>query len=328
MNYPLEKIAAEAAEATKKAQIPGLTFPAVIDSTMRGDFISCHHKFYEAHILGLRGVDTNVHLHFGGCFARGLEVTRKCFWSPTSPFFRDVLGSLAEGTKAIIIAWRGFRIPSNIPKPAANKTLEACLDAFLSFFEKYPLESDPITPLMVGDLPAVEFSFAIPIPGVRHPETDGPILYAGRFDMLARYGSNSIFVDDEKTTTSLGASWLARWKLAGQFTGYVWGANEYDYPAAGALIRGLSILSADIGHAFVIEQRYGYQVAKFKRQLAADVHNMIKCWKESYWDYAFDKACSEFGGCPYQRVCLSSDEEMWRKNYTYAPWDPLGRSIN
>lgn len=327
MNVPLEQIAAEAAKRAEEASPPGISFPAIIDATMRSDFISCPHKFYEAHILGLRGVESNVHLHFGGCFARGLEVLRKNFWSPISPHYRNVPRSVAEGAKAIIVSWGDFRIPNNVQKPAANKTLEACLDAFLSFIEKYPLESDPIIPLMVGNSPAVEFSFAIPIPGVRHPETGGPVLYAGRFDMLARYGANSIFVNDEKTTTSLGASWLARWKLSGQFTGYVWAANEYGYPASGALVRGLSILSADIGHAFVIEQRHGFQVEMFKRQLAADIHRMIKSWNEDYWDYALDKACSEFGGCPYQQLCLSPDPESWRKNFKYNPWDPLGRSI-
>lgn len=328
MSIPLEIIAAEATKAAKAASPEGITFPAIIDSTMRADFVSCPRKFYIAHMRGLRGVDSNVHLHFGGAFARGLECTRKAFWSPVSPCFRDVHRSMAEGVKGLLIAWGNFRLPSNVGGQAKNKTLEGCLDAFLSFFEKYPLESDPIVPLMVGDKPAVEFSFAIPIPYVHHPETGGPILYAGRFDMLARYGSNSIFVDDEKTTTALGASWLARWKLAAQFTGYVWASNEYGYPAAGALVRGLSILQKDIGHAFVIEQRHGFQVDRFKRQLASDIDRMIQCWNKDYWDYAFDKACSEFGGCPYQPPCLAPNEEDWLKNYGYAPWDPLGRSIN
>lgn len=328
MSISLEAIAAEASKAAEAANPPGLTFPAIIDSTMRADFISCPRKFWIAHIRGLRGVDTNVHLHFGGCFARGLEITRKAFWSPLSPHYRNVHGAMAEGAKALLIAWGNFRIPDHISGTARNKTIEGCLDAFLSFFEKYPLETDPIIPLMVGDNPAVEFSFAIPIPGVHHPETNGPVLYAGRFDMLAHYGSNSVYVDDEKTTTALGASWLSRWKLAGQFTGYVWAANEYGYPAAGALVRGLSILQKDIGHAFVIEQRHGFQVDRFKRQLTSDLHRMIHNWNTDYWDYNLDKACSEFGGCSYQSACLAPEPEDWLKKFSYLPWDPLKRSID
>ncbi len=121
----LDEIRAEAAEAAQKASPPGISFPAVIDSTMRSDFITCPHKFYEAHILGLRGMESDVHLHFGGWFARGLEVLRKSFWSPLSPHYRNVSRSVAEGVKAILLAWGDFRIPNNVPPPAGNKTLEA-----------------------------------------------------------------------------------------------------------------------------------------------------------------------------------------------------------
>lgn len=322
----LAEIRRESLEAAQAAAPSGITFPAVIDSTMRSDFVSCPHKFYESHILCLRGVESNVHLHFGGCFARGLEVFRKSFWGQASPCRGDVYKSLANAVKAIIVAWGDFRIPSNVPRPAAYKTLEACLDALLSFIEEYPPEAEHIVPLLLDGEPAVEFSFAVPIPGVKHPETGGPILYAGRFDMLAKYGQSSIYIDDEKTTTSLGQQWLNRWKLAAQFTGYIWGANEWGFPAAGALIRGISILSADIGHALVIEQRFGYQIDAFKFQLRRDVERMIRCWNDGYWDHAFDKACSEFGGCAYLGICKSADPDTWRQNFPIRkPWDPLGR---
>lgn len=319
---PLDVIRAEAAETSQKAQVAGLTFPPVIDSTIRSDFVSCPRKFFEAHILNLRLMESNVHLHFGGVYARGLEVFRKSYWSPNSGCTGDVGQSLARATRAIIETWGRYE-----PSIPTNKTLEGCLDALLSYIETYPPGLDTVQPLMVDGEPAVEFTFALPIPGTRHPETDQPILYAGRFDMLAtmRGGGSSIFIDDEKTTTQLGDSWANQWKLRGQLTGYKWGAESYGYPIGGIIIRGSSILKAKIGQAQVIEQRYNFQVSRWLNQLARDVDRMVAAWNTGFWDQAFDSACSAYGGCAYQNVCLAEDPEPWRSNYNVAPWNPLAR---
>lgn len=312
-------------------QTPGLSFPQVIDSTMRSDYVACKHKFFEAHILNLRGVEANVHLHFGGCFAKGLEVFRRSFWG--AGIYRGrFLQSFKLGAEAIIKAWGDAEKFSTanisaIHGGGANKTLEGCLDAYISFFEKYPPESDPITPLMVNSEPAVEFSFALPIPHISHPETGGPILYAGRFDMLATYGTspNSVFVNDEKTTVALGATWANNWRLRGQLTGYAWGAEEYGYPIGGVIVRGVSILKRDIGHAFVLEHRHKFQIERWLHQLTRDVEAMIRSWNEGYWDYAFDTACTNFGGCGYMDICKSEDQDTWRKKFIVSPWDPLAK---
>ena len=53
---------------------------------------------------------------------------------------------------------------------------------------------------------------------------------------------------------------------------------------------------------------------------------MIQCWKEGWWDYNLDHACSEYGGCALQTVCKSSDPEAWLSTYfTQRVWDPLAR---
>ena len=121
------------------------------------------------------------------------------------------------GVEAIIKAWQYIEPPDF--GSGAKKNIEACVCALISFFNEYPPDSDPVQPVMTADGPAVEWSFALPIPGVRHPTTQAPMLYVGRFDMLAEMGG-AIMVCDEKTASQLGISWAKNWKLASQLTGY------------------------------------------------------------------------------------------------------------
>src|SRR3990172_5087025 len=97
----------------------------------------------------------------------------------------------------------------------------------------------------------IEFSFAAAIPEVKHPETGDPILFCGRFDQLAEY-NKMLFVEDEKTTTSLGEQWRNNWDLDSQFTGYVWGAKQFGLPVVGAIVRGIGLLKTKTTHQEVI----------------------------------------------------------------------------
>jgi hypothetical protein len=102
----------------------------------------------------------------------------------------------------------------------------------------------------------MEWRFRRVIPGLVHPDDGGPIYYGGRPDTLGDIGEiNPIdAVQDDKTATSLGKTWLGQWDLDSQFTGYRWAAQQPDpdtgegplLQAGGAgavLVRGLSFLT-------------------------------------------------------------------------------------
>lgn len=297
-------------------------FPTFIDSTMREDFVSCPRQFYESHICHRKKRDTNVHLHFGTCFARGQETFRRAFWSEKSPLRGNVLECAAKAATAIIAAWGEYD-----PEIETTKTLDRCIEALQSYIETYPPERDAITPYIVKGEPAVEPTFVIPIPGIIHPTTSEPILYTGRYDMLAQFaGSPGLFIEDDKTTTALGNSWLSNWKLRGQLTGYAWAAREYGLQISGIIVRGVAILKRDITHAQAIEQRPNWLIEKWVTQLQHDVERMIGCWKADYWDYSFGHACTAYGGCAYLDLCSSQNPEIWHKDYVTRLWDPLQKT--
>ena len=301
-------------------------FPAFIDSTFRKEFDSCNLAGYYSHFRKIVPVGGNIHFHFGGCFAKGLEHMRLAFYGEGL----SVQDALAAGAKAIILEWGDFPPVEKVP----NKTLESCLDALYSYVEEYTLGEDSITPLMIDGKPAVEFTFALPIPNVLfpeegsvllHPQTGEPMLYTGRTDMLGNYGK-AVFVDDEKTSGSLGASWAKQWKLSSQVTGYFWAVKQFGFEVQGVLIRGVGILKNSITHLEVIEYRPRWMVDRWLRQLNKDFYTAVESWKNNDWEMSLDTACSNYGGCDYLGLCEVEHPEDWiDTHYEKRDWDPLAK---
>jgi hypothetical protein len=281
---------------------------------MRGNFVACPYRFWRGSIQSLTKPGTNVHLHFGGCMAKGLEAMRKSFWGALEP---EPM-AFKRGCDAIIKAWGDYE-----PEIPTQKTLDAALDALASYMEQYPPEREVFTPLLVDGVPQVECTFAVPIPGLTHPEDNGPILWAGRYDMLAQSSEGGLYIEDDKTTSALGASWLKQWYLRGQFTGYAWAAREYGIPVTAVLVRGIGILKTQITHAQAIESRPNWLIDRWLSQLQRDVRRMIAAWLEGEWDQAYDHACSEFGGCTFLDLCTSPNPDNWLANFEVRPWNPL-----
>lgn len=299
-----------------------LDFPKYIDSTMRKDLAACDRKFYYAWMRRLKPVGPNPHLHFGACFAKGLEMSRKAFYGKGL----SATESFAVGASAIIREWGDYEPPSY--GSASNKTIYACLSALHSYYEEYPMGMDVITPYITpSGEPAVEFSFALPIPGTKHPQTGEPIIYTGRFDQLANF-QGALFVVDEKTAGQLGDSWRNQWNMASQLTGYIWACKAYQIPVAGAIIRGISILRNDHGHIQHIVQRENWMLDRWLEQLRRDLSRAIRSWEEGYWDYNLDDACNSYNGCTFLPLCTSkSPEKVIPVEYEHNPWNPLDKLL-
>lgn len=293
-------------------------FPAYIDSSMRASLVSCQTSFKYSYVDNLATKAESVHLIAGGAFARGLEVARNKFYGENAS-----AGEAMEAAAYAAIEEYGDFITPSAPLSGSNKTLENVIKALGFYFTKWPMQSDYIQPWRKADgSPCVEFSASIPLEDVRHPVTGDPIIYCGRFDLLGSY-NDLCFIVDEKTTSQLGNSWLNNWHLRSQQTGYVWMAREYGYPVAGAIIRGISFLKNSFGDAEVIEYRPEWQIVRWKNQLEKDIKRAIEAWKNDDWDLALDTACTNYGGCPFQKLCLSNDPETWYGEYTTRTWSPI-----
>jgi len=296
-------------------------FPIAISNTIRESFSNCHQKAYWEFFRRLKPATPNIHLHAGGSFAKGLEVARRSFYESKM----SEADSIMAGQDAMIAMYDDFDEKNGYLD--SNKSLANLLRGFDDYFMEYQLGKDEFIPLMTAEGKAgLEFSFAIPT-NIPHPQTGDPILYAGKFDMLAKR-DDVLWIVDEKTTSQLGQTWGAQWDMNSQFTGYCMAAREYGYPVAGAIIRGVGLLKTKISHQQVILYRPQWQIDRWWKQLHRDIRMMVALYEAdpgdgSEFDYALGAACSNYGSCSYKQLCMSNNPETWASNYIPSEYNPL-----
>ena len=299
-----------------------LSFPQLVDATMIREFRSCPKKFSLSFMHNLT-IGESTHLVAGKAFATGLEVARQSYYDEKNAWDKAQF----DGYNALIEAYGDHDPPDH--GSASNKTLPRMTGALEYYFTQFPLPTDTLQPVIQHGKAAIEYTFAIPIPGTAHPVTGDPILYGGRFDLLGYIGDDpsTVFVVDEKTTSQLGASWSRQWDMRSQFTGYCWAAKQSGHNVAGALIRGVSILKTKYDHAQAVVYRPDYMIDQWLFQLKRDIIAMQRCWEEGYWDYNLDDTCSSYGGCLFTPLCSSVEPERWMSQYTERNWDPLHKGV-
>jgi hypothetical protein len=301
------------------ADIVRPNFPALVDNSMRGDFVFCKQKFFRSYIEQLAGAMPSIHLHAGGAFAFALEMARKAF------FDEELSDDEARrvGLEALIRFYGDFNAP---PTKSGDKSCENLIRAFDSYFKRYPLGKDFILPFKAANgKHLIEFTFSIPTE-VKHPVTGDPVLYGGRSDMIGTF-NDMLFVDDEKTSTQLGEQWANQWLLESSITGYIKAAQVYGYPVVGGVMRGIGLLKTKITHAETIIYRSPWQIERWWEQLQRDIRSMIRSWEEGYWDYALSKnQCGAYGGCTFQMLCESPQPDQWIPiHFRRRVWDPLAK---
>ncbi len=292
-------------------------FPGVIDNTMRSAFVSCPRKFQLEYLENWHPASTNVHLHAGKAYAKGLEMARVAFYEQGL----DADTARGVGLKALFESYGSYECPAD-----SAKSLERMSGALEFYFDRYPLETDPAQPIVLpGNRRGIEFNFAEPI-DVKHPVTGDPLIYCGRMDTIVDY-AGAIFGEDDKTTSSLGASWSRQWDLRSQFTGYCWGAAQAGLPLSGFLIRGVSILKTKYDTMEAITYRPKWMIERWYEQLIKDLTRAIKMWEDGYFDYNLADGCNEYGGCIFKQACMSEDPTPWLEGgFVKRVWNPLDPS--
>ena len=294
---------------------PG-SFPEALDSSMLASFKSCPQLFKKVYIDCWKSKDPSVYLRAGGAFAAGVEAARTAFFVDGY----SQVDSYALGIQSLIKHYGDFECP-----PESAKSLERTAGALEFYFENYPLEKgdqEPIT--LPGGKRGIEFNFIHPLPLI-HPQTGNPLLYTGRMDAILHY-AGGIFICDEKTTSSLGASWSRQWDLRSQFTGYSWGCRESGIRTDGAIVRGVSILKTKYDTQQAISYRPEWQIERWYKETLEWIEDMIVCYTTGRWRYNLDHSCADYGGCGFRSACSSQEETPWLETYfERRHWDPIIR---
>lgn len=291
-------------------------FPSVVDSTILTTARACHRKVELEHFQHWKLNVPNIHLHAGAAYARGLEVARRLFYEQN---WKEE-DAIAEGQAALMQAYGDFQAP-----PDSNKSLPRMMGALDYYFERYPMATDLAKPtkLPSGKL-GIEFSFVSPL-NYRHPETGDPVMFCGRTDMLADY-AGGVWLEDDKTTSQLGASWARQWELRFQFTGYCWLARQFGIPVRGVLVRGISILKTKYDTLECTTYRPDWMVDRWYQGALRSLASLERSWREGVFDLNESESCTSYGGCPFAQVCVSEDPTPWlNQSYTRRRWEPLTR---
>lgn len=293
-------------------------FPSTLDSTMLKTFRECPRKFELEYLHHWKSKRPSIHLHAGAAYASGLEAVRRAFYEQGL----DPEAALAAGAGALIEAYGTFDEPHD-----TAKTLPRMLGALEYYFDVWALGVDQLKPYewSPGKF-GIEFSFASPLP-FDNPQTDEPVIYTGRSDMLAEMGG-ALWIEDDKTTSALGASWPAQWDLRSQFTGYCWAARKVaNLPVQGTIVRGVSILKTKYDHAQAITYRQDWQIERWIQQVTHDLARMRLAWESGYFDFNLDEACNSYAGCSFRKICLTEHPEPWLPvDYEQRVWNPLERT--
>jgi len=290
-------------------------FPEVFDSSMLATFKSCPQLFRKVYIEQWKSKDPSVHLRAGGAFAAGIEAARTAFYVHQDP----PEDAIAKGLHALITHYGDFECP-----PDSAKSLERTAGALEFYFDNYPLNEDSPPIILPNGKHGIEFSFVHPLP-IIHPITGNPLLYCGRMDALLHF-AGGVFICDEKTASSLGATWSRQWDLRSQFTGYAWGCRESGIRVDGAIVRGVSILKTKYDTQQAITYRPEWQIDRWFDQLIDWIEAIVVCWYDNKWRHNLDHSCADYGGCAFRSACSSQDELPWLETYfERRHWNPITR---
>lgn len=292
-------------------------FPEVLDSSILATAKACPHKFFREYVQDWKPKEQSVHLVAGAAFASGLEAARSAFYTEGLP------ASAAEtiGAAALIEHYGDFECPEDSAKSASRM-----VGALEYYFEQYPLGQDGTEPITLANgKRGIEISFAEPLP-VLHPITGNPLIYSGRLDMAVMY-AGQIFGEDDKTTSSLGATWSRQWDLRSQFTGYCWGLSRVaNITVSGFLIRGVSILKTKYDTQQAITYRPEWMINEWFEGTCELAQELVDLWKRQYFRKTLDHACVDYGGCSFRQVCLSKEPDNWLEtHFQRRRWNPLTR---
>jgi hypothetical protein len=318
-------------------------FPAVIDSTMIAA-LACHRRWDFAYQQNYTPDSRkNIHLMAGAAFAKGLEVMRLAY--SQGYYDRPVYKTeYDEYGNELLVNVGTARIPAPTPADALElgleslmlaydesvehntaKTLDRMCGALEYYASVFPLDDSEFGTLsIISGKPAIEWNFCAPLP-VLHPDTREPLLYAGRLDcILDAYGGR--YLTDDKTTSSLGASWPNQWDMRGQFASYAWGAAQSGLQIDGSLVRGISILKTKYDHAQAIVHQPAWKVDEWLRGTCEKLLYAIELYRRGISVPAFNEACNEYGGCEFKTVCMVRNHEEWMQmNFEERNWNPLER---
>ena len=249
----------------------------MFDSSAISDYQGCPKLFYYRWVKRLEAKEEKPSLVFG-------------------KVFHDVLLNWYKTGKADEAIKEFSKLPTMMTDD--HRTKEWGEAIFKQYVERYKTEQ--------GKTLYLEKKFVIEI---------GEKLYAGRIDRIEDW-NGQVYVDDHKTTSSLGLSFFNNYRPHPQIDGYCYACREVVGKCAGAIINGISV-AKNPKERF---QRFPSsrtdaeldQFAEVFEDWTDDIERDVECGhfakNTSY--------CNRWGKCRFWNLCVYGEDERYiEQNY-------------
>lgn len=302
-------------------------FQVIWDSTSLGWLKECPRLYQYQMLLNWSPRSKGIHLMFGQLYAKGVETYAKCrandfdHRAATREMVRVVL--MAAGSRDEDGVWHPWNPPVD-HKDASIKNRYTLIRSLVWNVEHFLNSPFQVMRLANGKA-AVELSFEFPA----FMLGDEVISLSGHMDSIVEDTSDAKrprFVSDDKTTKSaLNAQYFRQYTPNNQMSLYqTAGSVILSRPVSGVLVRAAQILVE--GTRFVTQQ------VTRPPQVLEEWMEDTKLWVSRAKDYAQagywpqnDRACGNYGGCPFQEVCarIPSHRPAWLRNdFVKSVWNP------
>lgn len=308
------------ANSSFSRELPGLQL--AVDSTSLGEYKLCPRKYYLGIIQGWQPRQTSVHLEFGLWLHGARE--RYDHWRAKDIQHDEALTMVLRWVLTQTWDARLQRPWFSDHKYKNRYTLVRTVVWYLDQFG----QNDPLTTVRLANgKPAVELSFSFSIESYAESTGEAYTL-CGHLDRLASLGTETYVVDIKTTSGSLGPSWISQFTPGNQFSLYsLAGRVVYEQPVAGIIVDGVQVAVGFSRFERALIPRSESQLDEWLADTKFWLRQMEQSAIAEHWPQN-DKACSLYGGCPFQPICSkppASREQWLQTSFTRRIWDPLQR---
>ncbi len=280
----------------------------------------CPTKYKRFMLEGWRPKGENVHLKFGGIYAKALEIyhkTRAQYKAITPLSHKE---AMYEAIK--------YALEASWPWPFTDllKSRENLIRSIVWYLDNY--EDDPCRTVTLSDgTPAVELATRM--------QLDERNVLIVHLDRIVEFSGHTYIQDQKTTKGSLGSYYFEGFNPDNQMSAYsVVGHVVYKTPVQGVMIDAAQILVG--GTRF--ERGFTYRTREQLAEWLADVSWWVgpyqRAAERADWPMN-DTSCSKyrssdpFGnahGCPLRKVCGADPrvrEKYLESDFVKQPWNPL-----
>lgn len=218
----------------------------------------------------------------------------------------------------------GERLP-----PGRNERTKETLVRAIVWHEAQFHKDPAVTAIKKNGMPAVEFSFTLPIADVDNT----PIYLCGHIDRIVQFQGDTWIQDYKTTKSQLNERFLAQFKPNSQVSGYATAGyilstqpnNIFPSTPKGVIIDGV-----ELGVTYTRFQRFVLRFTQLElNEWLSDFIAIIRTVARGYaeqerWPMN-ESACGNYGGCEFHSVCSRNPAEremLLTKGWKRSFWDP------